>query len=243
MNKVSSFKPLEKKRLYEVVADQIKQAIYNGELKPGDRLPPERTLCEVFDVGRPTVREALRTLSVMGLIEVSHGAKGSTVKECDIAEYMEAVREELSWLIRADKMTYQQLLQVRSYIDIGIAHTAADTATDQELKKVESYLKRCKNVGNDFSKYFPLAVEFHQQLALVTKNKIFYIIGEMFRGILLKGYIALMAKVYPDGPDKLYRANEIMLEAIMSRDHSEIDKAMVIHNREEELFLERYEEL
>ena len=56
----------------------------------------------------------------------------------------------------------------------------------------------------------------------------------------MKGYISLMEKVYPDGPDKLYRSNEIMLEAIMSRDHAEIDKAMVIHNREEEAFLEHF---
>ncbi len=62
----------------------------------------------------------------------------------------------------------------------------------------------------------------------------------MFRGILLKGYISLMEKVFPDGPEKLYRANEIMLRAIMIRDHSEINKTMDIHNREEEIILEHF---
>lgn len=240
MEKPLSFKPVPKKRFYEIVADQIKQAIYDGQLKPGDRLPSERDLCKHFNVGRPSVREALRTLSVMGLIEVNHGSKGSIVKECDILEYMEAVREEMSWLIRADKKTYQDLLKVRNYIDVGIAHAAADNATDKDLKKLEGFLKKLRLVGNDIEAYFPLAVEFHQQLALATNNKIFYLIGEMFRGILMKGYIPLLKKVFPDGPEKLIRANEIMLEAIISRDHAAIDRAMEIHNREEEAFLELF---
>jgi len=82
-NKVYPFKALKKSRLFEGVTDQIKEAIFKNVIKPGDCLPPERELCKLFQVGRPTIREALRTLSVLGLIEVSRGQKGSVVKEYD----------------------------------------------------------------------------------------------------------------------------------------------------------------
>ncbi|MBW1690803.1 MAG: FadR family transcriptional regulator [Deltaproteobacteria bacterium] len=65
MRKHFPFTPLKKKRLYEEVAEQIKQPIFTGQLEPGDRLPSERDLCKLFKVGRPTVSESLRTLSLM----------------------------------------------------------------------------------------------------------------------------------------------------------------------------------
>jgi GntR family transcriptional repressor for pyruvate dehydrogenase complex len=240
MEKSISFKPMVKKRLYEGVVDQIKQAIYDGQLQPGDRLPSERELCKNFNVGRPTIREALRTLDVLGMIEVSHGAKGSIVKEHDIVEYMEAVREQMSWLIRADKKTYRHLLKVRNYIDIGIAHTAADNATDEDIKRLEGFLEKLQLASNEIEEYFPLAVEFHQQLALSTKNKMFYLVGEMFRDILMKGYIPLAKEIFPNGPAKLIKANKIMLDAIKSRKHCAIDRAMEKHNQEEEVFLNHF---
>ena len=75
-----SFKQIKKTRIYEEVADQIQRAIFDGELKHGDSLPSERELCKVFGVGRQAIREALRTLSVMGLIEINSDIKGSVPK-------------------------------------------------------------------------------------------------------------------------------------------------------------------
>ncbi len=76
-----SYKPIKKTRLYEEVTNQIKASIFKGELKPGDQLPSERELSETFNVGRPTIREALRTLGVLGMIESNPGIKGSVVKK------------------------------------------------------------------------------------------------------------------------------------------------------------------
>jgi DNA-binding FadR family transcriptional regulator len=67
---IMTFKRIKKTRLYEEVADQIQNAIFDGELKPGDSFPSERALCKTFGVGRQAVREALRTLSVMGPVRV-----------------------------------------------------------------------------------------------------------------------------------------------------------------------------
>lgn len=239
MSKVN-FQPMVKQRLSDGIVEQIKQAIYDGQLNPGDRLPSEREMCKTFNVGRPTIREAMRALDVLGMIEVSHGAKGSLIKERNIVEYMETVREEMSWLIRADKKTYRDILNVRNYIDIGIAHAAADNATDEDIERLEGFLERLREVKDDIEDYLPLGIEFHQQLALSTKNKIFYLIGEMFRDVLSRGYTPLVKKLFPNGADTLIEANETMLEAIKSRDHCRIDEAMKKHNQEESVFLSHF---
>ena len=136
MQKSLPFKPVKKARLYEEVAEQIKESIFTGQLKPGDRLPSERELCGIFKVGRPTIREALRTLSIMGLIDVNTGITGTTVREGDISQYMEAMREQLSWLIKVDEKTYEEMWEVKKYIQLGIAHSASIHATKKDIRKL-----------------------------------------------------------------------------------------------------------
>ena len=232
------FRALKKTRLFEDVAEQIKQAIFEGQLQPGDRLPSERGLSELFDVGRPTIREALRTLTVLGLVEVRRGQKGSTVKKYNITQYFDEVRKQLSWLIQADNQTLIELWEVRKYLDIGIAHSAAANATKSDFKKLEQLIKKMEACGNDIEAYYPIATEFHQQLGAATKNKIFYMIWEMFHDILLRGYIPILKDLFPEGPKRVLHANKTLFRAIKSGDHQAIDNAINLHTEEEKLFTE-----
>ena len=70
------FSPVSMGRISEVIVEQIRLLMRQGQLKPGDRLPPERDLCERFGVSRVTVREALRMLESSGLVEIRVGARG-----------------------------------------------------------------------------------------------------------------------------------------------------------------------
>ena len=228
MSKIA-FQPLKKSRLYEEVADKIKQAIYDGQLKPGDRLPPERELCQMFDVGRPTIREALRTLSVVGLVEVNHGAKGSVIKEYDVTQYMETMREHLSWLIKTDRKTLVELWEVRKYLELGIAHSAAINATKSELKQLEKLLKKMEACQDDIEEVFRLGVQFHEQLALVTRNKMFYLTWKIIHGVILKGYPPLLKEAFKEGGVVFLESDGPLLEAIKSKDPTAIDQAQEKH--------------
>jgi len=236
MRKNFPFKPLKKMRLYEEVAAQIKQAIFTGQLEPGERIPSERDLCKIFNVGRPTVREALRTLSLMGLIEVNTGIKGSIVKECNINEYIETIRGQLLWLVKLDKRTIEEAWRVRKYIELGIAHAVAMNASKKDIRKLDSMIKKMEASVDDIQAYFPMAVEFHQELALLTKNKIFYLIWEIFHDILLEGYIPVLGEIFPEGASKLFEANKNLLNAIKSKDPNAINEAMEKHAEEENIF-------
>ncbi|UCD79184.1 MAG: FadR family transcriptional regulator [Desulfobacterales bacterium] len=230
------FKQIKKTRLYEEIAEQIKDAILDGHLKPNDRLPSERDLCEMFGVGRPTVREALRVLDNMGLIEIGPGIKGSTVKDVDITQYMDAVREHLSHLIKVNEETIRDLWEVRKYIELGISLTAAHKARQTDIKKLRECIQRMEACGNDTRAYFPIAVEFHKYLAEATQNKIFYILWGMFQDILLKGYMPNLESLFPGGPARLLESNKTLLKAIESGDPDQIKHAMEVHTEEERFF-------
>ncbi len=232
------FSQIRKTRLYEEVVEQIKKAIFDGKLKPGDRLPSERELCQVFGVGRPAVREALRTLSVMGLIEVNTGVRGAFVKEVDIIQYLEAVREQLAWLIRLGEETVNELWEVRKYVEIGIAHSAARNATPDDFQELDRLMEEMDACGDDMYAYFPVAVEFHRKLALATKNRVFFVLWELFEDILLKGYTPILDKLFPEGPARLREPNKVLLEAIKSGDIDAIDRAMERHADEEKFLSE-----
>ena len=102
------FRPLKKSRLSEEIVDFIKKLIVDGRLKPADKLPSERDLAERFNVGRPTVREAIRTLELIGLVEVFPGHKGTTIKNPELDTYMESLREQMSWMIQMERSSLQQ---------------------------------------------------------------------------------------------------------------------------------------
>jgi len=236
MKKSLPFKQLKKTRLYQEIADQVKDAILDGHLKPGERLPSERDLCDMFGVGRPTVREALRVLDNMGLIEIGAGVKGSTVKDVDITQYMEAVRENFAHLIKVNEETIRDLWEVRKYIELGISLTAADRATRQDFDKLRECIHRMEACGSDTRAYFQIAVEFHKHMAKATQNKIFYILWGMFQDILMKGYMPNLESLFPQGPSRLLESNKALLKAIESGNPDKIKDAMELHAEEERFF-------
>jgi len=236
MTKKLPFKQVKRTHLYEKVAEQIKTAIFDGLLEPGDSLPSERELSETFGVGRPTIREALRILHVMGLINISAGIRGSTVREIDLTQYLETIREQLAYLIHVDKQSIQDVWEVRKYVELGIAHSAARNATEQDIANLEQLFQKMEECGADIHAYFPIAVEFHQKLALASGNSIFYIIWNIFHDILLKGYMPILEDLFPEGPQRLLHSNRVLLTAIKSGDHAAIERTMEIHAEEERLF-------
>ena len=236
MTKKLPFRQVRRSRLSEEVAEQIKKAIFEGLLEPGDSLPSERELGKMFGVGRPTIREALRILNVMGLIDIGAGAKGSLVRKVDLTQYLDIIREQLTFMIRVDEKSIRDVLEIRKYVEIGIAHAAARNASQEDFEELASLIHKMEECGSDIRTYFPIAVEFHKKLALASGNSIFYILWNMFQDILLKGYMPNLEELFPNGPEGLRKANRILLSAIQSGDPEEIDKAMEFHADAERFF-------
>src|SRR5438270_14092576 len=133
----SHFETVRKVRRYEQVAEQIRRLISSGQLKPGDLLPPERELAVKLGVGRSSIRDAVRTLEVMGILEPRQG-HGTVVRDLST----DALVVPLASILRHKRELVSELLDVRRMIEPGLAARAARNATPEELAHMEDVLRR-----------------------------------------------------------------------------------------------------
>ncbi|UMP02766.1 FadR/GntR family transcriptional regulator [Amycolatopsis sp. EV170708-02-1] len=178
------FEPVAPVRAYQRVVEQIEEAVFSGRIKPGDRLPSERELMVQFDVGRSTVREALRVLQAAEMIRSRPGdPRGPEV----LAASPAALHRSMHRLARADHLGLSELLQFRMVLD-GSAHLlAAQLRTDDHLAELDAALEAMRaGVSKGFAEFSHADVAFHEAIARATGNPLLVISGEVVRGVVLE---------------------------------------------------------
>lgn len=165
------FRPVKTTRIADDVFQQIKRSIEQGDVKVGDKLPGERTLAEQFNVNRAGVREALRVLEAVGMVEVRHGLGCYAVST---AVKGEAPSIWVPWLTvhREDVLA---LLDVRESLEAKAASLAAEMRTDRDIAAMESALDEMRGAitaldmtADEASR---LDVRFHDAIATASRNK------------------------------------------------------------------------
>ena len=162
------FKPIKQERLSVKIANQIKTLIIEGELKPGDPLPPERELMGQLNVSRPSIREALKALVGMGFLETSKGNR-TIVKSLASGTILDPLHQ----LLKDDITIVFQLIEVRKAIEAWNAYYAAKRATMEDIAHIEAQVEsmRAKLKADDFSLEKEDA-DFHLAISEATHNKI-----------------------------------------------------------------------
>jgi len=127
--------PIKSTRIYEEIVRQVKQLITEGRLKSGDRLPPERELADKFVVSRTSVREALRALESLGLIEIRPG-EGTFVRHVSV----DALVGPLALVMTSEREAIGDLFEARRVLEPAIAALAASRATPDEVQEMERIL-------------------------------------------------------------------------------------------------------
>lgn len=123
--------PIKPTRIYEEIVRQVKAMIAEGRLKSGDQLPPERDLAAQFVVSRTSVREALRALESLGLIEIRPG-EGTFVRGASV----EALVAPLALALAAQREGIGELFEARRLLEPAIAALAAERATPEEIDEM-----------------------------------------------------------------------------------------------------------
>lgn len=178
------FEPVAPVRAYQRVVEQIEEAVFSGRIKPGDRLPSERELMIQFDVGRSTVREALRVLQAAEMVRSRPGdPRGPEI----LAASPAALHRSMHRLARADHIGLPELLQFRMVLD-GSAHLlAAQLRTDDHLAELDAALEAMRaGVSKGFPEFGHADVAFHEAIARATGNPLLVISGEVVRGVVLE---------------------------------------------------------
>ncbi len=164
------FKPFKGVRKAEHVVDHILAAIRRGELEPGARLPDENAMAAEFTVSRNCVREALRILETMGVVEVRHGRGCFLTGSGDQSQ---PPRMWLSWL-RAFQTEVLELLEVREAVEVKAAQLAARFAEPADIEELEALADRMveqakKNEGGTET-MAQLDRDFHTAVAKASRN-------------------------------------------------------------------------
>lgn len=163
------YTPIKQERLSEKIASQIKLLIIEGKIRPGERLPPERKLMEQLEVSRPSLREAIKTLTGMGLLEVD---SGNRLKIRHLAS--KHVVDPFTHLLSDDIHTLYDLIEVRKGIETWNAYYAAQRATvDTDIPQLDKSISIMESlVNNDTSSLSDEDANFHMAIATATHNKI-----------------------------------------------------------------------
>jgi len=161
------FKSVKHTRVSDEIANQIKQLILDGKLKPGDRLPPERDLIKQLGVSRPSLREALNALVSVGFLEVRQ-AKRTFVKSVT----SKLIEDPLTLLIKADEQKIFDLIEVRKAIEVWAAYHAAERASKEDIETLETVITDMKKAFEEGRSWEKQDADFHLAIAQATHNTI-----------------------------------------------------------------------
>ena len=180
-----------------MIVEQIRALIREGRLRPGDRLPPERDLCERFGVSRVTVREALRVLEAGGLIDVRVGARGGAFVTLPTRARL---GEGLADLLQLSPLTAAEVTEARMVFELGIVPLVVERATEEDLVALERLCEEQQAALDDERYTMEMSAEFHVRVAASTHNKAVEMIVHSFHGPLLMSLKEAQIAEPLDGP-------------------------------------------
>jgi GntR family transcriptional regulator, transcriptional repressor for pyruvate dehydrogenase complex len=214
--------PLKKKRLYEEISAQIISMIQSGELKPGDRLPPEKKLAEDMDVSRTAIREALRSLESMGYIRSKVGG-GTYIDSITLQSAM----GPFSAVLSQDHKLIEDLLEVRRLLETRIAFLAAEKIDAEKSQRLQAALDAMRGQIDAGGNGLEGDDAFHLALADAAGNEAMKIILGMC-GLLITASREATLSI-PGQPRNSLTDHEGIFEAVSRGESAEAQARMDAH--------------
>jgi len=202
--------PVKSTKIYEIVMEQIKNVVKKGELKSGDKLPSERDLSEKLEVSRASVREALKALQMLGLIESKHG-EGNFIN----SNFENSLLEPLSIIFLLLGSKNEDVLELRKIIEPETAALAAKNITDKQLIELKEIMIQL-NSTSDIETCASLEKKFHYEIAKAS--------GNLLISNIMFSVSSLIEKHIENS--KMHTLNKALVEI----QHEEIYIALETHN-------------
>ena len=209
------FEPISKHKAPQVIIDQIRCAILQGKIAPGEKLPSSSELMEKFGVSKATLREALRALEYMGLIDIRKGAKGGLyVSKVD----SKISRDSLVNFFHFQNISVQNLSEVRKILEPHAAKIASQKISPEELEELNEINAKCTAAmeKGQQGKVSMELINFHRVIAQCTENPILIFILTFVEDLLQEAKDQLR-------PDKHFfqsviEAHKKIVDALQNRD-------------------------
>lgn len=219
-------KSLKEEKLYIKVVEEIKKEIMDGNLKKGDKLPPEREMAETLEVSRASVREAMRALEVGGLIESKHGS-GNFIRN----DFSQSLIEPLSLVFLLNDSDKREIHEMRSTLALQAALIANEKITDEEIKKLEKIVEQMKN-SYDEELNKDLDKEFHRTIIDAANNTFINIFFSSISSLISKFIKETRREILlcDDNKDKLNAIHNDIIIAFKEKNRSKLYESMKKHS-------------
>jgi GntR family transcriptional regulator, transcriptional repressor for pyruvate dehydrogenase complex len=229
--------PVTRTTLTADIYRKLVSHIIRGVWKPGARIPPERQLGQLLGVGRASLREALKALEIMGLIETRLG-DGTYV--CQRSEFLS---RPLLWAITSSSQTdIQELVEARKLIETELAGLAAERATAEDLKQIGAHLDRMERSPQAPSEFLQADIEFHLAIGQAAHNSILMNALHLIRN-LLQEWIGSTLQV-PGVSAKALEHHKAIFFAVAKKNGPAARSAMLAHLEEmARFFIEAQDQL
>ena len=214
---------MKKESVVQSVINCLTDAIRAEDLKPGDKIPPEPELAETLGVARSSVREAVKILTYLGVLE-SKRSEGTFV----CSGYKESMIDPMVYGIILNKDSFENLMELREMTEAGMMRLAIEHHDESELEDLEAILEEMRNAlnlkENRVDTFFQADNRFHDKIAEMGKNPMAFKINKVVRSLTYAvRYQTVSAMILSGRSDKLLDTHVELYEAIKNSDLEDLD--------------------
>lgn len=205
-------------KVTDLIIGQVRDAVLSGQLKPGDRLASEKELVSQFDVSKATLREALRALEVMGLVESRKGASGGVfITQVELQTTIHSMMNFLHF----QSLSISEITMIRFMLEPNIARLVVAKISEEDLETLQSFIN---SEESDIRNNKKKDIGFHRYLARITNNSMLILIVDFIESHLdeIKQSLDLSADFYANVRD----AHRRILECLAAKDPGGVSAAM-----------------
>jgi GntR family transcriptional repressor for pyruvate dehydrogenase complex len=214
--------PIARQSLAEMVAKRILEMVTSRALRPGDQLPPERELAEMLDVSRPSVREAIRGLAILGVVNVRQGG-GAFISQLD----GDALLGPIRFFLSLEDLNLRELYDARSLIEGDVARRAAQNMSDDDIDALETMLDAQVETLSDPQAFRVADLRFHEAIWVGCGNAFLKRIGERLNSLGLE--FRRRASENPSLLEQSLKDHRKLFEALKARDPAAAAMAAEAH--------------
>ncbi|MEL7622350.1 MAG: FadR/GntR family transcriptional regulator [Clostridiales bacterium] len=192
------FKKIKRSTVADTIVEQIKQMILEEKLLPGERLPSERELADMLGVSRPPVREALKALATLKIVDirVGEGTFLNNGKDKLMLDFFQLKNLQM-------KFAVSELIEARLFLEMEIVDLAAQRRDEQDLERIEESFNNTLNYEDNPEAFLNADFEFHLAIAEAAKNAYLSEMLDTTRDLLLEYNKTVIAQ-----PNQMVRATD-----------------------------------
>jgi GntR family transcriptional regulator, transcriptional repressor for pyruvate dehydrogenase complex len=210
---------------YDLLAEQLREAILSGDISEGELLPSERDLVEQTGLTRGSVREALRQLAAEGLVQTKPGRFGGNMVTLPTKD---AVANSLNQFVRGRRMPLRTLHETRDVLEPALARLAARHRTDQDLRRIRQLHQELVEATGDFQRFSRLNIRWHHAVAHASGNEL---LSAALEAISYGVAVSTTVSEYdsPEIRQQVIRVHAQLIDAIEARDGDLAERRMRQH--------------